>query len=107
MRGGIAKTGGGSHVAGMRAMPRLTQYRFKYISCCVSWDQQTYLGGIGPKASYILTLFSANNEVLNLGLSPHWGQAPQKVPKKSQFCSQVPNFIVVAFCQAKSDILGQ
>ena len=63
MRGGTAKTGGGSHVAGMRAMPRLTQYRFKYILCSVSWDQHTYLGGIGPKASYILTLFSANNEV--------------------------------------------
>ena len=39
---------------------------------------------------------SALNDVPNLGLSP------EMVPYKSQFCSQVPNFILVARCQAKS-----
>merc|ERR1711902_72860 len=38
---------------------------------------------------------SALNDVPNLGLSP------EMVPYKSQFCSQVPNFILVARCQAK------
>ena len=41
---------------------------------------------------------SALNDVPNLGLSP------EMVPYKSQFCSQVPNFILVARCQAKSNI---
>ena len=41
---------------------------------------------------------SALNDVPNLGLSP------EMVPYKSQFCSQVPNFILVARCQAKSSI---
>ena len=41
---------------------------------------------------------SALNDVPNLGLSP------EIVPYKSQFCSQVPNFILVARCQAKSNI---
>ena len=36
MRGRTAKTGGGSHVAGMRAMPRPTRYRFKYTLLTVT-----------------------------------------------------------------------
>ena len=32
------------------------------------------------------------NEVPNLGLGPKWDQSPNLVPKKSQFCMQVPNF---------------
>ena len=36
MRGRTAKTGGGSHVAGMRAMPRPTRYRFKYTLLTVA-----------------------------------------------------------------------
>ena len=43
-------------------------------------------------------------EVPNLGLGPNWDQSPEMVPYKSQFCSQVPNFILVARCQAKSNI---
>ena len=39
---------------------------------------------------------SARNEVPNLGLGPNWDQSPEMVPNKSQFCSQVPNFILVA-----------
>ena len=47
---------------------------------------------------------SARNDVPNLGLGPNWDQSPEMVPYKSQFCSQVPNFILVARCQAKSNI---
>ena len=47
---------------------------------------------------------SACNDVPNLGLGPNWGQSLEMVPYKSQFCSQVPNFILVARCQAKSNI---
>ena len=47
---------------------------------------------------------SARNDVPNLGLGPNWDQSPEMVPYKSQFCSQVPNFILVARCQAKSSI---
>ena len=47
---------------------------------------------------------SALNDVPNLGLGPNWDQSPEMVPYKSQFCSQVPNFILVARCQAKSSI---
>ena len=36
-----------------------------------------------------------SNEVPNLGLGPKWDQSPNLVPKKSQFCMQVPNFFVV------------
>ena len=50
---------------------------------------------------------SARNEVPNLGLGPNWYQSPEMVPNKSQFCSQVPNFILVARCQAKSHILDK
>ena len=31
-----------------------------------------------------------SNEVPNLGLGPKWDQSPNLVPKKSQFCMQVP-----------------
>ena len=47
---------------------------------------------------------SARNDVPNLGLGPNWDQSPEMVPYKSQFCSQVPNFILVARRQAKSHI---
>ena len=47
---------------------------------------------------------SAGNDVPNLGLGPNGDQSPEMVPYKSQFCSQVPNFILVARCQAKSNI---
>ena len=47
---------------------------------------------------------SAGNEVPILGLGPDWDQSPQMVPNKSQFCSHVPNFILVARCQARSNI---
>ena len=47
---------------------------------------------------------SARNDVPTLGLGPNWDQSPEMVPYKSQFCSQVPNFILVARCQAKSNI---
>ena len=40
----------------------------------------------------------------NLGLGLNWDQSPEMVPNKSQFCSHVPNFILVARCQAKSHI---
>ena len=36
--------------------------------------------------------FRPSNEVPNLGLGPKWDQSPNLVPKKSQFCMQVPNF---------------
>ena len=41
---------------------------------------------------------SALNDVPNLGLSP------EMVPYKSQFCSHVPNFILLARCQSKFNI---
>ena len=41
--------------------------------------------GLGPKSMRY-------NEVPNLGLGPKWDQSPNLVPKKSQFCMQVPNF---------------
>ena len=47
---------------------------------------------------------SAHNDVPNLGLGPNGDQSPEMVPCKSQFCSQVPNFILVARYQAKSNI---
>ena len=46
---------------------------------------------------------SARNEVPHLGLVPNWDQNPEMVPNKSQFCSYVQNFILVA-SQAKSHI---
>ena len=38
-----------------------------------------------------LTKIRPSNEVPNLGLGPKWDQSPNLVPKKSQFCMQVPN----------------
>ena len=40
----------------------------------------------------LLYLHRRYNEVPNLGLGPKWDQSQNLVPKKSQFCMQVPNF---------------
>ena len=55
--------------------------------------------GLGGGRSYSTsqaTLIRRSDKVPNSGLGPKWDQSAKKVPKKSLFCLQVPNFSLIS-----------